>query len=179
MNAELKLLITGPVGAGKTTALDALTHGDAVRTDVAASDDVALMKSSTTVAMDYGALQLDEETTLHVYGTPGQRRFDFIWPVLARGALGIIYLVDAAAPEPADELANYLDAFSQDRSDSPAVIGVTRSDLLSAREVEGLLDGLSDVAAGIPVMTVDARERPQLLMLVETLLCQLEATEDE
>ncbi|HHC73510.1 MAG TPA: GTP-binding protein, partial [Thiothrix sp.] len=72
-----KFIFTGPVGAGKTTAIQALTEDGILDTDVKTSDATGLRKETTTVAMDFAVVQLSNKELVHVYGTPGQERFDF------------------------------------------------------------------------------------------------------
>lgn len=68
---------------------------------------------NTTVAMDYGTIILDDETKVHLYGTPGQERFDFMWEILRSGSRGLIILLNAQAEDPAQELRFYLHAFGE------------------------------------------------------------------
>ena len=69
---ELKIVFTGPMGAGKTTAIRAISDAPPVSTEVANTDQAACAKEMTTVAMDYGQLLLDDGTSVRLYGTPGQ-----------------------------------------------------------------------------------------------------------
>ena len=86
----LKLVISGPVGAGKTAFVKSLSETEVVETDELASEDIG--KTMTTVAFDFGTLNLDGQP-IHLFGTPGQDRFDFMWDMLCEGALGLILLV--------------------------------------------------------------------------------------
>ena len=85
---ERKIIFAGPVGAGKTTAIDTISDIPVVSTEQAASDEVALRKSNTTVAMDYGVLNLDDGLRVHLYGAPGQDCFDFMWKFSPLAAWG-------------------------------------------------------------------------------------------
>ena len=87
-NHTYKIIIAGPVGAGKTEAIRVLSDKGVVSTEEAASDDVKKMKKTTTVAMDYGIMKLDSNEQVRLYGTPGQKRFDFMWDILSENALG-------------------------------------------------------------------------------------------
>ncbi|MEI2574272.1 ATP/GTP-binding protein, partial [Pseudomonas aeruginosa] len=78
---ENKIIFTGPVGVGKTTAIAAISDEALAQTDASASDMTLDRKRNTTVAMDYGAISLDEDTKVHLYGTPGQERFNFMWEI--------------------------------------------------------------------------------------------------
>ena len=99
-----KLIIAGPVGAGKTAAIRSLSDKGVVTTEEVASDDVSKMKKTTTVAMDYGVMKLDSGEQVRLYGTPGQRRFDFMWEILSENALGLVLLLNAKEPDPVTDL---------------------------------------------------------------------------
>ena len=90
----LKLVVSGPVGAGKTTFIQSLSEIPVVDTDEIATEDIG--KEKTTVAMDFGMFTLDG-IPMFMFGTPGQDRFDFMWEVLCEGALGLILLVSGQA----------------------------------------------------------------------------------
>lgn len=98
-----KLIIAGPVGAGKTAAIQVLSDKGVVTTDEVASDDTKLIKKTTTVAMDYGVMILDSGEQVRLYGTPGQRRFDFMWEILSENALGLILLLNAEEKDPVND----------------------------------------------------------------------------
>ena len=89
-----KIIFTGPVGAGKTTAINALSDIPTVRTDAAATDMAATRKKETTVALDYGVMAVSPSERIHLYGTPGQQRFDFMWDILTEGGIGLVLLLD-------------------------------------------------------------------------------------
>ena len=95
-----KLVFAGPVGAGKTTAIQTLSDIEVVSTDAYASDEVRLLKKTTTVAMDYGLMKLASGDQVRLYGTPGQQRFDFMWEILSENALGLVLMLKASAPDP-------------------------------------------------------------------------------
>ena len=101
---EHKIIFTGPVGAGKTTAISSISDIPVVKTEASASDEVMLRKSNTTVAMDYGILNLDEGAKIHLYGTPGQERFSFMWDILTIGGVGLILMLDNARKDPLGDM---------------------------------------------------------------------------
>ncbi|TPX01006.1 ATP-binding protein, partial [Schumannella luteola] len=97
--AEYVILFAGPMGAGKTTAIRSLSEIEVVSTEAANSEPGAVDKPTTTVAMDYGEIDLDPDM-VRLYGIPGQERFDFMWDILRERAMGLIVLVNADDPEP-------------------------------------------------------------------------------
>jgi len=120
----LKVVVSGPVGAGKSTLIRTLSETEIVDTDARASE--AIGKDLTTVAMDYGTLRLDDQL-LYLFGTPGQERFDFMWDVLTEGALGLVLLVRGDRPQDFPQARRQLD-YLLSQQPVPYVVGVTRQD---------------------------------------------------
>ena len=102
-----------------------LSQTPVVATEAQASEDIG--KANTTVAFDFGTLRLDGQE-LHLYGTPGQDRFSFMWEVLCEGALGLLLLVAGDRPQDFAHARNILD-FITSRVPVPFLVGVTRQDL--------------------------------------------------
>ncbi|PYE50956.1 GTP-binding protein [Deinococcus yavapaiensis] len=128
MNAPLKLVVSGPVGAGKTTFVQTLSQTHVISTEVEPSDNIG--KASTTVAFDFGTMHLDD-LELHLYGTPGQDRFDFMWDVLCEGAIGLVMLVNGQRPRDFPAARNILEFITQ-RHALPFILAVTRQDQTAA-----------------------------------------------
>ena len=164
-----KFLISGPVGAGKTTAIESAADTEIVHTDVKISDTASLRKDNTTVAMDYGSAVLSNGKKAHLYGTPGQERFDFMWEVLSKGTQGLILLFDNSRNYPQRDLASYLSAFSRLIADVPLVIAVTRMDVKAEPSLAAYREWLSEVNVEAPVMRIDAREKADVHAVMENL----------
>jgi uncharacterized protein len=174
MNREIKIIITGVMGAGKTTAIAAVSEVPVLQTEANNSDRNQHSKESTTVAMDYGEVKLEGGDRLRLYGTPGQGRFNFMWQILAKGALGVVILVDMSRADPAQDLRTYLTDFADIIGQSSAVVGAGRcaeNTHLSTQDLSRVCQGLGLM---LPVFAVDVRERNDVLLLLEALFSQIE-----
>ena len=124
----IRLVVTGPVGAGKSTFIRAVSEIDVVDTDRrATTDETSLLKEKTTVGFDFGRLQFDPERVIHLYGTPGQARFDFMWEELIAYAHAYILLVPAHRPAEFCR-ARLIYEFIAARVSLPMMVGVTHTD---------------------------------------------------
>ncbi|AKS42607.1 GTP-binding protein [Wenzhouxiangella marina] len=170
-----RILFAGPVGAGKTSAIAAVSDSPVSRTEAGASDEVRERKAQTTVAMDYGTLDIDDRTTIQLIGAPGQERFSFMWDILAERAIGLVLLLDHARPDPLGDLEFYLKAFRSlmDRAGSGTVVGITRCDLSEAVDLEPYRLALQEEGLSLPVFEVDARERDDVKVALLALVAEL------
>ena len=169
-----KIIFTGPVGAGKTTAINTLSDVATVRTDVRASDMTASHKDQTTVALDYGIMHTARDERIDLYGTPGQERFDFMWDILTEGGIGLVLLIDNTRPAPFHDVRFFLKAFHDFIKKTMVVIGVTRMDLRPAPYIDEYHAQLHGSGLSAPVFQVDARSRPDVSLLVQALLYSLD-----
>ena len=112
MAQEYIVLVAGPMGAGKTTAISALSEVPVVRTEAVNTDTARNAKAHTTVALDYGEITLDGGDKVRLYGVPGQERFDFMWSILEKRALGLLLLIDDTAASPVADLTRSPNASS-------------------------------------------------------------------
>jgi signal recognition particle receptor subunit beta len=169
-----KIVFTGPVGAGKTTAINALSDIPTVRTDVCASDMTSARKEQTTVALDYGVMKLSADERIHLYGTPGQQRFDFMWNILAEGGIGLVLLLDNTRKDAFGDMRFFLDSFGSFISNTGLAIGVTRCDLAPNPALEEYHGRLHGTGLKPPLFQVDARARKDIGLLVQALLYSLD-----
>lgn len=174
---EYKILITGTMGAGKTTAIGQVSEIPPVLTDVANTRRDQSDKATTTAAFDYGELDIGEGDTLRLYGTPGQERFSFMWQVLARGALGVIYLMDCSREEPLADLGGFIEGLGETARQLPSVVALNK---LSPEDEVQLAEVFQDYLEldGLdwPVVPADVRDREQVLDAFELLLSMSETS---
>lgn len=172
--SQYKIIFTGPVGAGKTTAIQSISDIAPIKTDAAASDMTKNRKAATTVAMDYGVMNLAGGEKLHLYGTPGQERFDFMWDILTSGGIGLILLLDNTRTDPFQDMKFFLEAFSDFIEKTQVAIGVTQMDLSSRPVINDYHEKLKEMDMNIPVFTVDARIKNDVSLLIQALLYSLD-----
>ena len=169
-----KIIFTGPVGAGKTTSITTISDIEPFVTEQLATDETKERKETTTVAMDYGMIKLPEGEKIHLYGTPGQDRFNFMWDILSDGGIGLVILIDNKRAAPLDDLKFFIDAFKDFINQTAVVIGVTRMDLADSPSLDDYHRVLNESQLNVPVCEVDGREPGDVVTLVQALLYSLD-----
>lgn len=172
--SEYKFIFTGSAGAGKTTAISAISDSPTISTDMESTDELRAIKDKTTVAMDFGEITLASGEKIFLYGTPGQERFRHMWEILTNGGLGLILLIDMTRPSPIDDMRMYLSNFRQFIDETGAVIALTRSELNPVPGIEQFQDALSDMGLVLPITCADPRERDDVLLLLDMLISVIE-----
>ena len=172
---EFKIVFTGPMGAGKTAAIAAISEVEPVRTEVENTDRVAHAKESTTVGFDFGRITLADGSVVRLYGTPGQVRYRFMWDILGRGAAGVIVLLDASQPGALVQLDLFVDAFLPHVPQGALVVGVGRTGERGAPSTDAFASRLDARGIVAPVLSVDVRRSEDVMMLVRTLVCILDS----
>jgi len=172
--SQYKIIFTGPVGAGKTTAIASISDNKPISTEASTTDLSKNKKAETTVAMDYGIINVDGGEKIHLYGTPGQERFDFMWNILTKGGIGLILLLDNTRADPFLDMKFFLDAFSKFTNETSVAIGVTQTDLSQTPTIENYREYLKQLGINTPVFSVDARVKNDVSLLVQSLLYSLD-----
>lgn len=172
-DSPLKLLFAGPVGAGKTTAIRALSDGPPVSTEAPLSVGATAAKATTTVAFDYSTVRVDDDISVHLYGIPGQDHFDFMRPIIANGALGVIVLLDATSSTLKEDCVYWLSAMTAIDPGLKFVVGISKSDLNARFSLGDVREGIRSCGLMAPAMCVDPRDERQCTQLVRALLLTL------
>lgn len=167
---DSKIIFAGPVGVGKTTAITAISDIAPVTTDAKASDMTLQRKGCTTVALDYGVVSFDDGAKVHLYGTPGQERFSFMWDILSEGSAGLVLLMDNTRSNPIRDLHFYLDAFKEMLKSVPLVIGVTRLTSHPMPDVGMYVHALTSLGIDVPILQIDTRSKEDVKHLLSTVL---------
>lgn len=175
--AEHVVLFTGPMGAGKTAAIQSLSDIDPVRTEAANTDRVTADKPTTTVALDYGEITIGPDEKVRLYGIPGQTRFEFMWKVLMKRAVGMILLVNNDNPDPIGQMLYFIDYFHELYQRGGAVVAISRSDVGVGPSREDYYAALAAARPGlsIPIFSVDARSPEQMKIALFSLILNIES----
>lgn len=169
---QYKIVFGGTMGSGKTTAIQTLSEVEVLSTEALNTDIESHEKLLTTVGIDYGEICLGDDIKVGLYGTPGQDRFNFIWEVICKGAIGTIVMIDHAAENPLLDLEQYVHAFQPFGNN--IVIAITHIDRKPERTLSIYRDWLANKGLNYPLFFVDARQREDVLLLVETLIATIE-----
>jgi small GTP-binding protein len=168
---SVKVVVTGPFNAGKTTFIKAVSEITVLSTERQVSDASGEGSGETTVAMDFGRITIADDVVLYLFGTPGQERFSFMWETLSEGMLGFVLLVDAEDPESFEDAKSMIEFF-RNMSDVPFVVAANKvppTDVRTLRSVRASI-GLSD---DTPLLPVDARDKESVKAVLLGLLYRI------
>ena len=164
----VKMVVTGPFNSGKTAFIQSVSEIDVVSTERKISTEAERIKETTTVAMDFGRITVDDDLVLYLFGTPGQKRFDFMWEILSEGMLGFVVMVDSARPETFREARGILQTFRA-YAPTPYVVAANKQDLDDAWEVEDLRIALN-LDSKVKMLPCIASDREQVKSVLLELL---------
>lgn len=169
---KYKIVFAGNMGAGKTEAIQAISEIPVLSTEAFNTDVSSHQKMLTTVGIDYGEITIEQDVKVGLYGTPGQSRFDFMWSIICDNSLGIILLIDHSLENSIEELDHYLSVFQ--KLGQNIVIGITHVDEEKDKPTYIYRDWLKQNHLINPLFFVDAREKEDILLLVESIIANAE-----
>ncbi len=167
-----KLVVTGVFNAGKTTFVNTLSEIKPVNTDKATRDRAEKkIKPTTTIALDYGKVRITQSSTVHLFGTPGQDRFDFMRDILAEEMHGFIFLIDSTDRGSLSQATELLAAFKR-RGQVPYLLAANKADRqgLSGEEIRTALK----LPVQQPIIPCVATDKASVRVVVERLIALIE-----
>jgi small GTP-binding protein len=174
----VKMVVTGPFNSGKTQFIQSVSEIEVVSTERRISSEAERIKENTTVAMDFGRITVDADLVLYLFGTPGQKRFDFMWEILSEGMLGFVVMVDSTRPETFREAKSILETFRA-YAPTPYVVAANKQDNEEAWPIDDLRIALrlAPEVKLIPCVATD-REKVKivLLELLYSILAEMETS---
>lgn len=170
MSSLYKIIVTGPFNSGKTTFVSTISEIPVVSTERRITTEDRGVKAETTVAMDYGRVTIDGRV-LHLNGTPGQARFDFMWEILANEMNGFVVLVDSTDPPSLPDANELITLFSKFKQ-VPYLVVANKADLSGASSLAQIRRELA-TADNVTVMPCDSNSkssvRQVLLQMIELI----------
>jgi small GTP-binding protein len=155
---SVKVVVTGPFNAGKTTFIKAVSEITVLSTERKVSEVSSEADAGdTTVAMDFGRITISDEVVLYLFGTPGQERFSFMWETLSEGMLGFVVLVDVTSGESISDAVSMI-SFFRDMADVPFIVAANRIEEGDATALDSVRESLQ-LDSDIPLFPVDARDK--------------------
>ncbi len=166
-------MVAGHFGAGKTTFIKTLSQIETLNTEKKTTlAEEKAKKSTTTVAMDYGEIEVDGKK-IHIFGIPGQERFSFMWPILARNTVGFIYLLDSTDDSRWYEVFKQIAMFRKISPDAPFIFAANKQDLPEAMDIEEIRQKLK-LPEKFEIVPVVAFDREQVMNVLNKLLEKIE-----
>lgn len=164
-----KILVIGPFNAGKTTLVRTLSELSMTTEREVSSEAERRVKPKTTVAMDFGILRLDEGFVVRLFGTPGQRRFSFMWRILSRGMHGYILTLDSTDEGSIAEAGRIYVETRSHNADVPHIIAANKQDLEGALSPDDIRIAL-DVPEEVPIIPTVATDHASSWNALKALL---------
>ena len=168
---SVKVVITGPFNAGKTSLIKAVSEITVLSTERQVSDSSVEGDGETTVAMDFGRITVSDDVVLYLFGTPGQARFSFMWETLSEGMLGFVLLVDAQDSATFDDAKGMIGFFTA-MSDVPFVVAANKVASADEEALKRIRQELG-LRESVPLLAVDARSRESVKAVLLGLLYEI------
>ncbi len=164
---SLKIVVTGPFNAGKSEFIKTISEIEVIATERKITTEDRQIKSETTVAMDFGRFAMSGQM-MHLFGTPGQSRFHFMWEILAKEMDGFVILVDSTLPESFDQAQRLIDLFTR-ISPAPFVVAANKQDMDGTLRIDQIRAALT-LPSNAPVLLCVATDKDSVFSILVQLL---------
>jgi len=177
-----RIIVTGSFNSGKTEFIKQISEIEPITTDKPVTEhELKEIKALTTVALDFGRLTVDEDIVIHIYATPGQERFDFIYPLLLKNALAVIILGDITDEKSIKDVVKYYRKFHSLKR-LPTVVALTKIDQKNKVPDKKIDEYLSSLPKDVPVYRINATNKEDVkrtvLLALQMLLDSEEGQEE-
>lgn len=159
-----KVVVTGGFNSGKTTLIQTVSEIPIVTTDEKLTDSQQNIKGETTVVMDFGRITVDLDTIVYLFGTPGQKRFDFMWDILSKNMVGFIVMIDSSNLDSIQATEDIMSYFKE-MSDVPYILAANKQDDPDAASLSeiGRTLGLAEEEKILPCVATNPYSASQVI----------------
>ena len=172
-----KIIFSGPPGAGKASAIASLSDITPIKKQITSSPPSAEKNEKLKGnILDYGLINVSDDIQIHLYGSPEQKRFSFMWDMLTHRGLGLILLIDNTDTSSLNQLKHFLKAFQGFISANNLAIGITKMDLAPLPTIRDYQVSLRGTGLTPPIFEVDARSQRDVSLLMQALLQSIDPT---
>lgn len=168
---SVKVVVTGPFNAGKTTFIKAVSEITVLSTERKVTETSGEGGGETTVAMDFGRITIADDVVLYLFGTPGQERFSFMWETLSEGMLGFVVLVDGTSNESIADAKAMIEFFAR-MADVPFVVAANKVAEGDSETLAKVRESLT-LDPAVPMFACDARERESVKSVLLGLMYRI------
>ncbi len=172
---EFPILLVGPDGGGKTSALRTLCQRESTRRRMV----VVNGDKRIAVGVEQAALKIPDvgELALRLY--PAGRSALLGHFLRQMPHAGVLLLLDGGDESAIEQLRHYLKQLTSMTEPPTLAIGLTQAARLSRKRFDGLAHQAADFGLRCPLFRIDETRYEDVALLLESLLLTIHVTMDE